>query len=74
MKQGKKLYLVWMDGEDEQFYEQYEDLKDVVMSYDAPVQVYEATPKFLGTFTGSTEVKVKKLKTTKVACKSASGS
>ncbi len=66
MIKGEKLYLVWQDGEDEQYYEQYESLEDAVTSRDEPVQVYEATVKSIGAYEVlPTKIKLKKVKGSK---------
>lgn len=61
----KKIYLVWQDGEDEQYYNIYHSVDDAVASEhddweNGEVEVLEATPKCLGLF---------KLKTTTVKAK-----
>lgn len=61
-----KLFLVWMDGEDEQYYNQYSSLEDAVSSEGDGVEVFTATPVSLGKFERSVKiVKSKKQKGSK---------
>ena len=56
MSKGEKIYLVWQDGEDENYYNQYESLEDAVSSEEEPVEVFEADLKSLGQFRMQTKV------------------
>lgn len=52
MNKQNKVYLVWADGEDEQYWNQFDSLEEAV-TYEggsAPVEVYVATPKRIGRF------------------------
>jgi len=50
MKKQKPVYLVWQDGEDLEFWNQYESLNDAVSSEEEPVEVYRAQPRLVGKF------------------------
>ncbi len=58
----EKVFLVWQDGVDQQFWNQYESLEDAV-SDNQEVEIYEAIPKLLGKFkVVAQKLKVKKVK------------
>ncbi len=61
-EQPKILYLVWQDGEDEQYYNQYTDLVDAVSSEGTDVEIFKADIKSVGTYELITKL-VKKTKT-----------
>lgn len=68
MENPKKMYLVWMDGVDEQYYNQYFTLEDAVSGHSDGVEVFIADIKFLGNFERSFKiVKSKTKKSKKVA-------
>ena len=50
MPQPKELYLVWQDGEDEQYYNQYFSLKDAVSGEVEGAEIFKANVKLLGAF------------------------
>lgn len=50
MSRPKELYLVWVDGEDEQYYNQYFSLTDAVKSEDEGTEIFKASLTPLGTF------------------------
>ncbi len=57
------IYLVWMDGEDEQYYNQYFTMADAVSDNGDGVEIYSATPKYRGKFKSKTAiVKIKQRK------------
>ncbi len=63
MKKGEKFFVVFMDGQDEQFYNQYDTLVDAVTDNEDPVEVFEVTPKSLGKFEAVAQpVKLKRVK------------
>lgn len=63
MDQPKKLYLVWKDGEDEQYYNQYFSLEDAVSEEGDGVEVLQAKLTPIGAYKRSVRiVKTKKSK------------
>ena len=63
----KVLYFVYQDGEDEQYYNQYESMEDAVSDSSNPVEVFEAKLNLLGTFQKSYRIaKVSKKQLKKV--------
>lgn len=56
MEQEKEVYLVWQDGVDEQFYNQYFSLEDAVSSESKDAEIFRADLVSLGSF----ELKVTK--------------
>lgn len=67
MPRAKELFLVWMDGEDEQFYNQYFSLTDAVASEGSGVEVFKADLTSLGSFELVTKLKKTKKSKKKVA-------
>lgn len=57
----KELYLVWMDGDDEQYYSQYSSLKDAVIENEG-AEIFKASTKSLGRFQAVVQTKLKKAK------------
>lgn len=60
----KTMYVVWMDGEDEQYFNQYNSLEDAV-SENPNEEVFEAKLKSLGRFELFVKKVIKKSKKTK---------
>lgn len=50
MEKSKDLYLVWQDGEDEQFYSQYDSLEDAVMSEPEGNRIMKASLTYVGQY------------------------
>lgn len=68
MAKPKELFLVWQDGADEQYFNQYYNLLDAVTSEPEPCEVYKANVNYLGHFKSA----VKVLKAKKARAKKAS--
>ena len=58
MERPKELFLVWQDDESEQFYNQYETLREAVAAEVKGAEVFKAQLSSLGSF----EVKTKVIK------------
>lgn len=56
MERQKELYLVWQDGVDEQFYNQYFTLTDAVSDSESGTEIFKADLKSLGSFELVTKV------------------
>lgn len=55
------LYLVWMDGEDEQYYNQYQTIGEAISDNGDGVEIYSARPVYRGRFKSKVAiVKIKK--------------
>jgi hypothetical protein len=65
MKMGrpKTMYMVWMDGDDEQYFNQYWTLEDAV-SENPNEEILEASFKSLGQFKLQVKKVLKKIKKT----------
>jgi hypothetical protein len=64
MNKNKNIYLVWQDGEDEQYWNQYESLIDAVTGEPDGAEIFEALPKSIGRY--ELQTKLKKSKKAKV--------
>ena len=56
-----ETYLVWMDGDDEQYYNLYTSLKDAVIENEG-IEIFKADLKSLGKFEAVVQTKLKKIK------------
>ena len=62
MARAKELFLVWMNGDDEQYYNQYFSLTDAVASEGSNAEIFKADLTSLGSFELVTKLKKTKQK------------